>query len=99
MPSVSRVPEVLSTAGLGQDISITKIILVLAALAVVAACVGFAVFGRGKSLPADEAAGVYLPPREVPTSATPVNPYEERAKPRPPKAEETAPGGGQSWGP
>ncbi len=78
--------------------SLTKIILALAAVAVIAAGVGFAVLGGSKPLPTGDAAGVQLPPRDMPSSATPVNPYEERAKPRPPKTEEGQPGG-QSWGP
>lgn len=78
--------------------SFVKIIVVAAVIVAVAVWAGVYFAGGTKALPTGEAAGVQLPPRSVPSSATPVNPYTERAKQRPPKAEETPPGGGQSWG-
>jgi hypothetical protein len=84
---------------MGGNGGLRNIILALAVVAVIVAAIGFTVFSRSRTLPTGEAAGVMLPPRNLPTSPTPVNPYVERAKPHPAKTEEQPESGGQSWGP
>ena len=102
-PSAARVAarcEFMAGANGGSEKSPSSIVkLIIAAVVVVAAGVFAAlqISGGARGLPTGEVAGVRLPPRSVPSSAVPVNPYKEREKPQAPKAEE-APGAGQSWG-
>lgn len=91
--------EVCPTESTGGKSIATKAVLIVLVIIVVCVGVVYALLNKTKPLPTGEAAGVDLPPIQIPTSPKPINPYKERLKPTQPKPAQPPESGGQSWGP